>query len=526
MGSKSIRTKLFLLFALMGAIPFLVAVIFIGYRNVIHLDGHAREDSWTKNITINSHLTQELDKNFYVLRTLAVTPAVRDYLQAPTPQNEATLQGILRETNSIFRDDNPLAIVDTTGNQLYRTDNSPKVNISQRKNFREVMKGQDYVSDLMISKSTGKLLVVIGTPVYDSSHRVIGMVERNFYLDVLQNFIQSQDNDYTSIYLLDRENKIVAHSEGDKSLDEIDISQELALINQSLDGHQGTAHIEAQDKNLLTTYSKNHLSDWSIVTLMPYNRIWTTVNDAIMRGAILGFVVMLFVNLAAHLLSARITRPIREITETITKIANGKTDIDNLHVFSDDELGEMALAVNEMRAMQENANNTAMHDFLTGLASREALENLCRRRLQEYMEAADSPGLVSIVLIDLDNFKKANKAEGHEYGNHVLKDFAGRLRDHFGSATCVGRLEADEFMVILDHQRNMDAIKKSAEAINQMAREITVEGNNAGLSASIGVSVAPRDGKTYNQLYHAADLALYKAKEKGRDCYQLAEDET
>ena len=141
MSSKSIRTKLFLLLALMGAIPFLVAVIFIGYRNVIHLDGHAREDSWGKNVTLNTHLTQELDKNFYVLRTLAVTPAVRDYLQAPTPQNEATMQGILRETNGIFRDDNLLAIVDTTGNQLYRTDNSPKVNISQRKNFREVMKG-------------------------------------------------------------------------------------------------------------------------------------------------------------------------------------------------------------------------------------------------------------------------------------------------------------------------------------------------------------------------------------------------
>ena len=113
MSSKSIRTKLFLLLALMGAIPFLVAVIFIGYRNVIHLDGHAREDSWGKNVTLNTHLTQELEKNFYVLRTLAVTPAVRDYLQAPTPQNEETMQKVLRDANLVFKDGNPLAIVDT-----------------------------------------------------------------------------------------------------------------------------------------------------------------------------------------------------------------------------------------------------------------------------------------------------------------------------------------------------------------------------------------------------------------------------
>jgi diguanylate cyclase (GGDEF)-like protein len=142
----------------------------------------------------------------------------------------------------------------------------------------------------------------------------------------------------------------------------------------------------------------------------------------------------------------------------------------------------------------------------------------------EYSEATIFPGLISIILIDLDNFKKANKDEGHEYGNHILKDFASRLEGSFTSSAFLGRLEGDEFMIILDNQRDVDSIKRSAAQINQMAREITVGGKNAGLSASIGVAVAPQDGKTYNHLFHAADLALYKAKEQGRDCYHLASD--
>ena len=524
MSSRSIRTKLFLLLALMGAIPFLAAIIFIGYRNVIHMDTHAKEESWTKNVTINSDLTQELDKNLYVLHTLALSPSIKRYLTDPNPQNEAIVAEIIKSTNSTFQDDNLLAIVDTSGHQLLRTDNSPKVNISQRKNFQEVMKGNDYVSDIMISMSTGSLMVAIASPIFDDNHKVIGMVERNFYLDVLQNFIQVQNNEHTSIYILDRENKIVAHSEGDKSLEEVDISEELDLVKKALGGHHGTAHVDEDGTNLLATFSVNELSGWSIVTLMPYRYIWLTVNDAIARGLMLGFVVMLFVNLVAHLLANRITRPLHDITVAVTKIASGQTDIEKLEVSSNDELGEMAKAVNEMRTMRKNTSNPIQHDFLTGLYSREAMENICRRKLMEYSEAAISPGLISIILIDLDNFKKANKDEGHEYGNHILKDFASRLEGSFTSSAFLGRLEGDEFMIILDNQRDVDSIKRSAAQINQMAREITVGGKNAGLSASIGVAVAPQDGKTYNHLFHAADLALYKAKEQGRDCYHLASD--
>ena len=227
------------------------------------------------------------------------------------------------------------------------------------------MNGKDYVSDIMISMSTGSLMVAIATPVFDNNHRVIGMVERNFYLDVLQNFIQTQNNEHTSIYILDRENKVVAHSEGDKSTEEVDLSDELMLIKKALNGHQGTAHVDEEGTNILATYSVNQLSGWSIVTLMPYRQIWLTVNDAIARGLVLGFVVMLFVNMAAHLLATRITRPLREITDAITKIASGQTDIEKLQVTSNDELGEMAKAVNEMTAMRGNASSTVTAQVYT-----------------------------------------------------------------------------------------------------------------------------------------------------------------
>jgi len=99
------------------------------------------------------------------------------------------------------------------------------------------------------------------------------------------------------------------------------------------------------------------------------------------------------------------------------------------------------------------------------------------------------------------------------------------LKDIFRAYDCVGRLEGDEFVVIIDHQTDLTIIKRKAAEINKMARELTIGGENVGITASIGIAIAPQNGKTFNHLLHAADLALFAAKEKGRDCYEIAGEE-
>ena len=159
MNRKSIKTRLFLLLALMGAIPFIASIIFIGWRNVLHLEQHARVEAWTRNININEHLTQMGEKNLFVLRTLAGAPIIRRYLENPQPEDEAIVMQMLRNTNSIFQDDNTTAMTNAQGMQILRTDTLPKVNIAQRKHFQEAMEGRDYISDVMTSLANGELVL-------------------------------------------------------------------------------------------------------------------------------------------------------------------------------------------------------------------------------------------------------------------------------------------------------------------------------------------------------------------------------
>ena len=524
MSSKSIKNKLFLLLALMGTIPFVTTIIFIGWQNVMDLEQRAREDDWSRNVTINEHLTQLEDKNLYVLRTLASTPVVKRYLQNPNPEDEATIRKILDNVNNIFQDNNLTAVTDASGQQRIRTDNNTKINMSSRKHFQEVMAGHDYISDIMVSMSNGQLVVVIATPVLDDQNRPIGLVHRNFYLNKVQKFIHDQNTNGSTLILTDRDNHVIASTDEDGAYASgTDLSQEVAQISEKMDGDRGIVRLDLKDEDCIAAYSRDKVTGWGILTITPYSVINSAVSSVLSKGFILGLVIMLFVNLIAYMLAARLSRPLLEINKMASNIVKGKTNNDILPEISNDELGDISQALTEIQSIHESLRNEGKRDDLTGLYNRISMEEFCRRKLREYDEP-ESLGLISIYLVDLDNFHEVNEGKGQEYGDRLLHEYARKLKGCFRSTDCVGRLEADKFIVIIDQQSGMDIIVKKAKLINEMTRNFTMDDKNIGLTASVGVAVAPHNGKTYNHLFHAAGLALRSVKEQGRDGYKLADE--
>ena len=523
MSARSVKTKLFFILALLGAIPFIVTIAFIGWRNVIHLEQYARIDNWNKNIAIKEHLAQELDKNFYVLRSLSVAPALKQYLETRDPMMEGILKELMSNSSEVFHDPNPLAVTDDNGIQLIRTDGAPKVNISQRKPFQEAMAGHEYISDAMTNMSTGGTMMTMVVPVFNRQHKVMGLVQRNFDLDTVQSFIQTQKTEQTSIIIADRENNIISHTEDERYTKGMDVSLEVRQISEALDWGDGVIRMNLNGEDCLATLSRGQRSGWSIITITPYKYIWSDVHEAISRGIILGLLLLLLVTTIAYLIASRITRPLQEINNVVSNLASGNADIDRVHLYSDDELGDISQAINEMRNRHEILNKEAKTDKLTGLLNQMSIEEICRRKLHNYEEAVN-PGLIAICIVDIDHFQKANREEGRQYGDKILQEFARGLKDTFSERDSIGRLEADEFVVVLDNQPDKETIKKKVARINEVARNIVVNGENAGLTASIGVAIAPHNGKTYNHLFHAADLALFDVKEHGRDSYKLADE--
>ena len=523
MGRKSIHNKLFLLLTLMGILPLLSVLIYSGWRLADHMEEHAKNTGWLNNAIVNEHLSNILQNNFYTLHTIADAPTIKKFLTSGTSEDEQALLRLIRSNDDLFRDNNLTAVTNAAGQQLLRSDGSTLVDVSQRRHFQEAMAGRDYVSDIIVSMSTGQMMVVMEVPVFNDQHQPIGMLQRNLNLDNLQDFITHQSVDNISIIVLDQENKVIANTHPDAS--EPEDPDYYKKIMRVLDENNGIARIELLGKNYFVTCSRNQLTDWTVATIQPANVIYRAANEEVARIGIIGLLILILVSISAHRMATRLTIPIRKICKVVTDIVKGKDDEKQLSILSEDELGEMAMAINEIRNIRKNLKQENETDALTGLASRAAVESICRKRLQEYEESF-APGMMAIFLIDLDNFQKATKDEGHQHGNRILQKFAQGLKELFRSYDCVGHLDGDEFVVIIDNQKDLTIIKRKAEEINQMARNLSIGNVNAGISASIGIAVSPQNGKTYNHLFHAADLALFAAKEKGRNCYQISgEDE-
>jgi diguanylate cyclase (GGDEF)-like protein len=179
--------------------------------------------------------------------------------------------------------------------------------------------------------------------------------------------------------------------------------------------------------------------------------------------------------------------------------------------------------------MLEQVRTLAYYDSLTGLPNRLSY----KERLASALEAANrGAGLVAAFFIDLDHFSRINDTLGHEAGDHLLQQVAGRLRsscrdrDQVGPATEaldpeVARLGGDEFTVIMAGLTDPeDAGKLARRILSSLAHPFRVGGREIFVNASIGIAVYPFDGKDLETLLMHADTAMYKAKEQGGNSYQ------
>lgn len=164
-------------------------------------------------------------------------------------------------------------------------------------------------------------------------------------------------------------------------------------------------------------------------------------------------------------------------------------------------------------------------DLLTDLNNKMATE----RKIREYMEKyPDKQGVLFV--LDVDNFKKINDTMGHAFGDEVLRNLAVRLQSMFRATDIVGRTGGDEFMVFLKDIRDITMIEREGKKIEQFFHQFEVgEYVKYSVTASVGAAVFPGDGKTFEELYKAADNALYVSKRHGKNqlsFYKKPENET
>jgi len=178
-----------------------------------------------------------------------------------------------------------------------------------------------------------------------------------------------------------------------------------------------------------------------------------------------------------------------------------------------------ALEITKQRISSENAAQLAKYDALTGLPN--------RRRMAELLDSCLAGGdyhhrPCGILLIDLDRFKHVNDRLGHPAGDAVLEQVAARLIRIVGDKEKVFRLGGDEFQVVLPQCEDRAVIAAlAAEIVTNLSQPYSFEGHRCVIGASIGIAVAPTDGRASTDLIRNADLALYSSKSRGRGCFSF-----
>jgi diguanylate cyclase (GGDEF)-like protein len=252
-------------------------------------------------------------------------------------------------------------------------------------------------------------------------------------------------------------------------------------------------------------------------------------------AAVLGVVLVVSIALALS-----ISLPVRRLTVAIRSMTSGNrgaraprggsAEIDELAESFNTMADHISSAEAKLRAHQvelerhvaertRQLHHLAHHDPLTQLPNRRQLS----ARLASALSRATASGQrLALLFVDVDNFKSINDTLGHNFGDRVLQGIARRLQGAVGPGGLLARLGGDEFTVLIEDVRSVEEVESRAAAIvTTLQHPLTIDGRALSTSASVGASLYPDHAADAEGLLKAADVALFRAKELGRNRFAL-----
>ena len=177
----------------------------------------------------------------------------------------------------------------------------------------------------------------------------------------------------------------------------------------------------------------------------------------------------------------------------------------------------MMYLIRKQRQSNNDLSYLANTDTLTDLSNRDNFIQHINQTLK-----LEGNSKFAIIFFDVDYFKSINDIYGHEVGDKVLKLFSKTIKQLITRNDVLARFGGDEFVLLLRNQKSIDSVKSLVKNVSkQLDTSFIIDNNEIYVSASIGASFYPEDGQTAKELLKNADIAMYTAKQSGRNCYQF-----
>jgi diguanylate cyclase (GGDEF)-like protein/PAS domain S-box-containing protein len=187
------------------------------------------------------------------------------------------------------------------------------------------------------------------------------------------------------------------------------------------------------------------------------------------------------------------------------------------------EIIAIARDITKRKQIEENVKRLAYYDSVTGLPNRELFND---RITMALLNARRNQQMLGIMMLDLDRFKNVNDSRGHHVGDLLLRSVGERLDSILRKSDTIARMGGDEFFILLAGLFKEEDVYQIAEKIlESFQKPFIFDNHELDITASIGVAIYPNDGDDIDTILKKADIAMYRAKETGRNNYQHCDTE-
>ena len=360
-----------------------------------------------------------------------------------------------------------------------------------------------------------KMIVILGVPILQGGGRIAGaLVARANFGELTQVLRVFSARSVGHVYLATARGTLIADSRnGSAERRTKDLAPGVADRLLAADGdvveHRGIDGIE-----VLGSAQRLSQAAWLAVADMPVADAYGQATRLRNLAFLVIGVLLVVIAVVGYWLTALIARPLRRLTSAAAQVSAGDLPVE-LPAGGGGEVGYLTQVFNTMveslRKHHDELERLSTTDTLTGLSNRRHLMNLLAQEI-ERAKRADRP--FSILMLDVDHFKKYNDSHGHQAGDEVLARIGTVLRNSIRPYDCAARYGGEEFLVMLSGS-SLDPARESAERIRKQVQAQQFDAES--VTISIGVAEYPSHGDTAKAVIGQADAALYEAKRAGRD---------
>src|ERR1041384_1628689 len=524
----SIRNKILAFAVLATVIPSLATAWYSYIQNKKSLT----EKTIEQLQSVGSQSARELDlwmKELLVdLRVFSSSYEVTENLNRG-PSRFARLTDFLESVSPRFPDYEELIVVDPRGNVLATTAKHSRPIVLPTGWEQDIRQDNPAIGQPYWDSVTTRLVMIVAVPIRLTDGRLLGALTGRINLktvkEILTRFSPSEGG---QLYITNEHGRLLTSSRGESS----------QLMSQSLSpgtvarllGQEGrpTQYSDFEGTAVVGTLKRVTRMRWDVVVEVPASEAYGQVIKLRNTTGLIVLGVLIVVGAFAYVLGLLIVRPLDRLTRGAAEVAAGDLAVD-LPVVGGGEVGYLTKVFNHMvarlregrqqldqinaqlRAKNEELARLSITDGLTGLSNRRHLMEVLTIELHRARRTNRS---FSVLMADVDPFKKYNDANGHLAGDEVLKRVGAILRESARTVDCSARYGGEEFFVLLP-DTTLDGAAEFADRIR--ARLVAEPFPGGTVTLSIGIAEFPAHGDTPDAVIASADAALYRAKREGRE---------